>query len=177
MVVSWIETFASKVWYSCIFNRKNLPDLKIEHTCKIAPECDLNLKSAFISKLYISSRLCRPSFQWNISNLSYLYYYTDNINSLLLDHFLNLFKSNEGEALLFNLIILFSLCYVSILVEGQTVVVLDGGELFVGKLNLSVGEQKHLILSDHWAIFPGSFLSEKGRLNLSAILVNHLDVH
>ena len=79
--------------------------------------------------------------------------------------------------MLLNLIILFSLCYISILVEGQTVVVLDRGELFVGKLNLSVGEQKHLVLSDHWAVFPGCFLSEKGRLNLSAILVNHLDVH
>ena len=177
MIISWIETFASKVWYTSIFNSKNLPYLKVENTCKISPERNLNLKPAFISKLNVSPRLWWASFQSYISNLSYLDYHTDNVNSLLLDHFLNLFESNKRETLLLDLIILLSLCNISILVKGQTVVILDRSELFVGKLYLSISEQKHLVLSNHWSIFSSCFLTEKGRLNLGTIFVDHLDVH
>jgi len=109
--------------------------------------------------------------------LSNLDYDTNNVNSLLLDHFLNLFESNKREALFFYLTILLGLSDIRILVERQTVVVLDGSELFVGQLNLPVGEQEHLVLSDHGPVLPGRLLTEKGRLNLRAILVDHLDVH
>lgn len=109
--------------------------------------------------------------------MSYLDYDTNNVNSLLLDHFLNLLESNKREALFLDLTILFSLSDIRILVERQAVVVLDGSELFVGQLDLPIGEQEHLVLSDHGPVLPGRLLTEKGRLNLRAILVDHLDVH
>ena len=72
--------------------------------------------------------------------MSYLDYDTNNVNSLLLDHFLNLLESNKREALFLDLTILLSLSDIRILVERQAVIVLDGGELFVGQLDLPIGE-------------------------------------
>jgi len=177
MIISWIETFASKVWDSSIFNSKNLTYLKVENTSKVSPQCDLNLKSTLISKLNVSPRFWNTCFQSYISQLAYLDYHTNNVDSLLLYHFLNLFESNKWEALLLDLTILLSLSHISILVKGQTVVILDWSELFICKLDLPICEQEYLVLSNHRGEFSSCLLTEKGRLNLGPIFVDHLDVH
>lgn len=83
-------------------------------------------------------------------------------------------ESNEREALLLNGAVLVSLCHICILVESQAVIVLDGGELLVGKLDLPVGEEIHLVLFEHRAKLGSGLGPEEGCLDQDLILVNEL---
>lgn len=177
MVISWVETFPAKVWNSSILHCQDLTHLEVENTCQVSPEGYLDFEPTLITKLNVPSLLLWASLQGNIADLTYFDYDTDDINRLLLYHLLYLFESNEWEPLLLDLVILFCLCDISILVEGETVVVLDGRELLISQLDLPIREQVDLVLSNHLAILFGSLFSEECRLYLCAILIYHLDVH
>ena len=91
-----------------------------------------------------------------------------------LDDVLDPLESNEREPLLLNGAVLVSLCHVRVLVESQAVVVLDRRELLVGKLDLTIGEEIHLVLFEHRAKLGSSLGPEEGCLDQDLILVNEL---
>lgn len=115
-----------------------------------------------------------PRLQWHIANYAYLDYDSDHIDSLRLDDLLDTLESNEREALLLNRGVLVSLYHIRVLVESQAVVVLDGSELLVGKLDLTIGEEIHLVLFEHRTKLGSSLGPKEGSLDQDFILVNEL---
>jgi hypothetical protein len=96
---------------------------------------------------------------------------------LRLNDVLDPLQSNEREPLLLDGAVLVSLYHVRVLVESQAVVVLDGSELLVGELDLTVGEEIHLVLFEHRAELGSCLGPEEGCLDQDFILVNELEVH
>jgi hypothetical protein len=93
---------------------------------------------------------------------------------LRLNDVLDPLQSNERETLLLNGAVLVSLCHIRVLVESQAVVILDGGELLVGKLDLTIGEEIHLVLFKHRAKLGSCLGSEEGCLDQDLILIYEL---
>ena len=118
-----------------------------------------------------------PRLQGHIANNANLDNYSDYIDSLRLDNVLDTLESNEREPLLLDGAVLVSLYHVRVLVESQAVVVLDGGELLVGELDLNVGEEIHLVLFEHRAELGSCLGPEEGCLDQDLILVDELKVH
>jgi hypothetical protein len=124
MIITGVETLSAIVGNSSIFNCKNLPDLKIKKISKVSPESHLNLETALVSHLHVSSLFLAASFQGNTTNLTYFDQDTNHINRLLLNQLLNTLQTDERETLLLDLIVLFSFLNISHVIEGQAVIIL-----------------------------------------------------
>jgi hypothetical protein len=109
--------------------------------------------------------------------LSDFYNDTNKVDCLLLNKLLNPFKSDEREPLLLYLVVLFSFCDISILIKGQTVVVLDRCILLICKFDLPIREKIDFVLLNQRAELSDGFLPKEGSLHLGAVFVYQFDVH
>ena len=105
-------------------------------------------------------------FNWN----------TNDINCLLLNHFLDFLQRNKWKPLLLDLIVIFHFLNIGISVKCQTVVILDRGELLIGKLDRASWKQIDFVFFQSRGKLVDCISKECG-LNLGSFFIDELNVH